>query len=63
VYTEFWWGNLTERDHAEDLVFDGGDNKTDLREIGLDGMEWIDLALDREKRQAPMNNVKNFLVP
>ena len=24
VYTEFWWGNLRERDHFEDLGVDGG---------------------------------------
>ena len=58
MYTEFWWGNLTE-----DLGFDGGDNKTDLRETGLDDMEWTDLTLDRERRQTLMNNVKNFRVP
>ena len=53
-----------EGDHAEDTGFDGGgDYKTGLRETELEGMEWIELALDREKRQALMNNVKNFRVP
>jgi hypothetical protein len=23
VHTEFWWGNLRERDHLEDLGLDG----------------------------------------
>ena len=23
AYREFWWGNLSERDHLEDLVVDG----------------------------------------
>jgi hypothetical protein len=23
VYTRFWWGNLRERDHLEDLGVDG----------------------------------------
>ena len=33
----------------------GGDNKIDHTETGLDGMDWINLALDREKRQALMH--------
>ena len=23
IYTEFWWGNLEEREHSEDLGLDG----------------------------------------
>jgi hypothetical protein len=23
AYTEFWWGNMYERDHLEDAVVDG----------------------------------------
>jgi len=23
MHTEFWWGNLTDRDHLEDLGVDG----------------------------------------
>jgi hypothetical protein len=23
VYTEYWWGNLRERDHLEDTTIDG----------------------------------------
>jgi hypothetical protein len=35
----------------------------DLREIGWDDMDWIDLAQDRGQRRALVNTVKNFLVP
>jgi hypothetical protein len=31
--------------------------KTDLREIGWDGMDWIDLAEDRNRRRALVNMV------
>jgi hypothetical protein len=35
----------------------------DLREIGWDGMDWIDLAQDRDEWRAFVNTVKNLLVP
>jgi hypothetical protein len=37
--------------------------KMDLREIGWGGMNWIDLALDRDRWRAPVNTVMNLRVP
>jgi hypothetical protein len=37
--------------------------KIDLREIGWDGMDWIDLAQDRYLWRALLNAVINLLVP
>jgi hypothetical protein len=37
--------------------------KMDLREIGWDGMDWIDLAQDRDRWRAFMNMVVNLWVP
>jgi hypothetical protein len=37
--------------------------KMDLREIGWDGMDWIDLAQDRGKWRALVNTVMNLRVP
>jgi hypothetical protein len=37
--------------------------KMDLREIGCDGMDWIDLAEDRDQWRAFMNTVMNLRVP
>jgi hypothetical protein len=37
--------------------------KIDLREIGWDGMDWIDLAQDRYQWRALVNTVMNFRVP
>jgi hypothetical protein len=34
-----------------------------LREIGWGGMDWIDLAQDRDQRRAPVNMVMNLRVP
>jgi hypothetical protein len=36
--------------------------KMDLREIGRDGMDWIDLTQDREQWRAVVNTVMNFRV-
>jgi hypothetical protein len=37
-------------------------NEMDLREIGWDGMDWIDLAQDRDQWRALVNMVMNFRV-
>jgi hypothetical protein len=37
--------------------------KTDLREIGLDSTDWIDLAQDRDQWRALVKTVMNLLVP
>jgi hypothetical protein len=37
--------------------------KMDLREIGWDGTDWIDLAQDREQWRGLMNTVMNLQVP
>jgi hypothetical protein len=34
-----------------------------LREIGWGGMDWIDLAQDRDQWRALVNTVMNFCVP
>lgn len=33
VQTGFWWGNLGEREHLEDLCIDAEDIKMDLQEM------------------------------
>jgi hypothetical protein len=41
-----------------------GDNiKMDLREIGWGGMDWIDLAQDRDQWGVLVNTVMNLRVP
>jgi hypothetical protein len=37
--------------------------KMDLREIGWDDMDWIDLAQNRDQWKALMNTVMNLWVP
>jgi hypothetical protein len=37
--------------------------KIDLREVGWDGRDWIDLAQDRDRWRAHVNVVMNLRVP
>jgi hypothetical protein len=37
--------------------------KMDLREIGWGGMDWIDIAQDRDQWRALVNTVMNLWVP
>jgi hypothetical protein len=53
-------GNLKERDHWrrwEDNI------KMDFQEVGCEDMEWIELALDRDKWRVLVNAVMNIRVP
>jgi hypothetical protein len=63
VLTEFWWGNLVESNHLEDLDTDGRIILKRILKIGMGGMEGIALPLNRDRWRALLNAVMNLWVP
>jgi hypothetical protein len=59
VHTEFWWGNLRERDHLEDLSIDERINLKRIFKLQDGRVEWILLAQDRNRWRALVNMVMN----
>jgi hypothetical protein len=56
VHTEFWWGNLKERGHFEDLGLHG----IIILKWVFQNLNW---GVDRNKWRAAMNAVMNRRVP
>jgi hypothetical protein len=62
VFTEFWLGVPKKplrrpRRRWEDNI------KMNLREIGIDGANWVQLAQNRIQWRSPVNTVMNLRVP
>jgi hypothetical protein len=64
AYTGFWWGKPEGR---MPLRRSGIDGRIILRwifrEVGCRGMDWIELAQDKDRWRALVNAVMNFRVP
>jgi len=57
-------GELTERDHFGGPRCRFEDNiKMDLQEVGSWGMNWIEMAQDRDRWRALVNAEMNFRIP
>jgi hypothetical protein len=60
----YWWGKPEGKKPLGKPRFRWMDNiKLYLRETEWDGMDWIDLAQDRDQWRAFLNAVSNFRVP
>jgi hypothetical protein len=62
VHIGYWWECRKKEDHWEDQDVGEGRILIDLREIGWDGMDWIDLAQDRDQWRALVNTAMNLRV-
>ena len=60
VFAGFWWGNLRECDRMGDPGLDG---KIILKWKWDGSVDWIDLALDRDRWRAFVNAVMSLRVP
>jgi hypothetical protein len=59
MHMGYWWESQKERDNWEDQ----DSIKMDLRVIKWDGVDWIDMAQDRDQSRAVGNTVLNRWVP
>jgi len=64
TYIVFWWGNLKEREHLGDPGVNGSLLlRWILRMSDVGGMDWIELAQDRDRWRAFVTVVMNLRVP
>jgi hypothetical protein len=57
VHTGFWWGDLREGDHFGDPGVDGRMILKWIFKKWDEGMDWIELAQDRDRWRAVVNAV------
>jgi hypothetical protein len=61
--TGFWRGNLRKKDNLGDPGVNGGIRVRCIFKSEMWGMDWTELAQNRDRWRAPVNAVMNFRVP
>ena len=63
VQAGFWWGNLGEREHSEDLCIDGKMILKWFFKKWFGIIDWIDLTHDRDSWRVLVITVMKILFP
>ena len=64
MHIGFWWANRSVRGHLEDAGMGGRISvKCNFKNWDGGGMDWIDLAQDRDRWRTLVNAVINLRVP
>jgi hypothetical protein len=63
MHIGYWWACQKERTTRKTRRRWVANIKMDLREIVWDGVDWIDMAQDRDHWRALVNTVLNLRVP
>jgi hypothetical protein len=62
MHIKFWTGNLKGREFGRSSRGLEDNIRIDLREIGCEGVYWMDLGQDRDQWRDLVNTVMNFRI-